>query len=388
MSFDLGAEDRVRATEARPPASAGKRILGAAGNLLVIGIFLACLAAMTLGSGFKPITLGFLMKPHDFGRLYARYGVKPIPSADLDDEIVEKLAKLEAEPCDWQAMDKIGKALVKADDERIAADFFLSFSRSCGRHENAQREAAVLYSKLSDYAQAKQLFADLVTRYPQNGVDWYNKARAEAKLGLNAEALQSYATTISLTDHKERILERVFYEMAEAYAAQGHYCEAMTPIDTYVSLDPATRDTSRAHQVQTSYAERGKGKHYASGSASFPVFDNNVVNVRATINGVTGLFTIDTGASFVALTPAFAARAHVVTDGGSVLHTTTANGVTDAKLSKASTISLGGLKATDVPLVVIGKSLGHIDGLLGRSFLARYELTIGRTKLTLRQKVS
>lgn len=57
-----------------------------------------------------------------------------------------------------------------------------------------------------------------------------------------------------------------------------------------------------------------------------------------------------------------------------------ANGITDGKRGRAATIQLRSLLAKDVPVVVQSDGQGTygegIDGLLGMSFLSRFNLTI------------
>jgi clan AA aspartic protease (TIGR02281 family) len=106
---------------------------------------------------------------------------------------------------------------------------------------------------------------------------------------------------------------------------------------------------------------------------------NRVVTARAEINGVTGVFIIDTGASYVSIRTNFAERAKIPRDGNEI-KLATANGLAKGKLSKADTVSLGKLVAKDVPVVVQAvdeKSFGPgVDGLLGLSFLSRFEMQV------------
>ena len=102
--------------------------------------------------------------------------------------------------------------------------------------------------------------------------------------------------------------------------------------------------------------------------------------VKAEINGVRGLFVLDTGASYVTIRPAFADRAKIPkTDAGEIT-LATANGQTKARLAKADKVTLGKLEATNLPVAVQkadDKSYGPgIDGLLGMSFLSRFDVQV------------
>ncbi|MBV9568316.1 MAG: clan AA aspartic protease [Hyphomicrobiales bacterium] len=102
--------------------------------------------------------------------------------------------------------------------------------------------------------------------------------------------------------------------------------------------------------------------------------------VKVEINGAAGFFILDTGASFVSVQQDFAQRAHLRIEPGSKMTLHTANGDTSGILSQADFIKLGDLTSKNVPIVIqssteklYGKS---IDGLLGLSFLCRFEVQI------------
>jgi aspartyl protease family protein len=102
-----------------------------------------------------------------------------------------------------------------------------------------------------------------------------------------------------------------------------------------------------------------------------------VVMVKAEINGVRGLFILDTGATYVSVKSAFAGKAKIQEAGASEITLNTANGPTRAKLSKADKVALGKIEAVNVPVAVQIEDKGYgpgIDGLLGMSFLSRFEV--------------
>ena len=97
-----------------------------------------------------------------------------------------------------------------------------------------------------------------------------------------------------------------------------------------------------------------------------------------TINGTRGTFILDTGATFVSLKNSFAHKSSVKIDQESIVRLHTANGIVDGKRGRAQTIQLRSLLAEDVPIVVqAGGDYGDgIDGLLGMSFLSRFNINI------------
>ena len=79
----------------------------------------------------------------------------------------------------------------------------------------------------------------------------------------------------------------------------------------WVSLDPASRDTSQTQKIISDYEAKGNcatSKEFQK--ESYPLRgQKNVVTVKAEINGVRGLFILDTGASYLTVKSGFADRA-------------------------------------------------------------------------------
>ncbi len=115
-----------------------------------------------------------------------------------------------------------------------------------------------------------------------------------------------------------------------------------------------------------------------------------IVTVRAEINGVRGSFAIDTGATYVAVKSAFARRAKILDSGSERHHAQHRQRASQAKLSRADKVTLGRLEAIDVPVAVQqadDKSYGaRIDGLLGMSFLSRFEVQMAGGMVEIRTR--
>ena len=52
------------------------------------------------------------------------------------------------------------------------------------------------------------------------------------------EAIDAYDSTIGLAEDINSINSEVFRQLSASYAALGEYCEAITPIQTWMALDP------------------------------------------------------------------------------------------------------------------------------------------------------
>jgi clan AA aspartic protease (TIGR02281 family) len=217
----------------------------------------------------------------------------------------------------------------------------------------------------------------------------YRYYRGLALVGLKRyeQALTDYANTIELTHQQADIGEWVFVEMSNTYAALNRHCLAITPIQTWVAIDPVNRDTPRARKLISDYTKQGNCQlRWAVGADTFPRGNDNVILVRASVNNRPGIFILDTGASFVALTAQFASAANVNVSRQTV-SAQTANGITESLLGSAGSVRVGRVEATNVPLLVQDRSLGkNVDGLLGMSFLSRFDIAIGNKEWKLSAK--
>ena len=331
-----------------------------------------------------------LMKREDFTDLYKRLGVTPlVASTEASTDVHAGLAKLQREPCDPKAIFKLTEAVAKAGEERWGAEALVGWAGQCGPDTAGDlRKAATLFLGLHDYPRAFAIAKQLTDAHPHVGNYWYVKAKAEVGLKRVDDALLSYANAIHLEAVPRAVGSWVFYEMSDLYAASTRFCEAIGPIQDYVSLDPATRNTGNAQRLMTDYATKGHCTAFAAGSETFPVADANVIKTRVAINGVSGLFVVDTGASFVTVTDVFAQKAHLEPSGPAMLRSMTANGAVYSKLASAGSVRVGRVDAKQVPVAILDQSMGPTDGLLGRSFLSRFDVTITSDHWSLRPKTT
>jgi clan AA aspartic protease (TIGR02281 family) len=343
---------------------------------------------------------GAVTSPYDddpdvlFAPVYARLKIALPTNIARDSSVWLRLDELRREPCDRVSIIELAKALDTWGFRREAADSLYSFVLGCGGPDTALTMSVDLYLKLSDFERAVEVADALVRTDPTSSNARYLRARALDGAGNHGRALDDYATSIELIADKKNLSSNVFVDMSKAYAALGRFCEAMNPIQTWIALDPANRDTSQAQKLIADYSD--KGGCAISGSKRperFPLRGlNNVVIVQAEINGAKGLFVLDTGASYVAVQQEFANRAKLPVNQNSKMTLHTANGDTSGILSKAQSVRLGGLAAMNVPVVVqtssqklYGKA---IDGLLGLSFLARFEVEIANGFIEIRSRAA
>jgi hypothetical protein len=159
--------------------------------------------------------------------------------------------------------------------------------------------------------------------------------------------------------------------------------------ETYISFDPAERRTPQTTTIIAEYAEKGNcDPRFARGVARVPfVGATGVRTLPVSVNGVIGNFILDTGATYVSVTSAFAERSKVSIDAGNQIIMKTVGGASKADIGHAGTIVVGRAEAFDVVVAVMQAGPdpfgGRLDGLLGMSYLARFKMNLSQTGIEL-----
>jgi len=354
---------------------------------------LFCVAVLVLAASCGIAVADYLDENPDevFHDVYARIGALPVAAA-RDPFIWLRLQELKREPCDQKSIEDLALELEKLGYRRQAADGLYRFVTNCGAPVTALHRSIDIYLKLTDYPKAVEVADEFIRRAPANRESHYLRGLALEGVGDYKRAIVDYSDAIELFGaDKQGIASRVFLHMASSYAALKQFCEATTPINQWVALDPATRDNSRSQKIIADYEQQGNCTSSTEPRKErFPITaSKGVATVRAEINGVRGLFILDTGASYVSVKSDFASRAKIVEAGTSEITLNTANGQTRAKLSKADKIALGKLEAVNVPVAIQTDDKVYapgIDGLLGMSFLSRFEVQMAGGSIEVRTR--
>ncbi|MDL2400619.1 retroviral-like aspartic protease family protein [Rhizobium mayense] len=314
--------------------------------------------------------------------IYKQYDIEPLPNVVAGrNPMSTYLDMLRREPCDWNALYKFGMELQAQGYRHEAATALVAFSNKCTPSNVALQSAASILLNLSEFDQAQKVADDLIAMTP--GVPDYHFLRAQIRQGAKKyrDAIGDYYSVIGLTDNVANLNSLTYQGISDSYRALGDYCAALTPLQSWISINPDRNDTSVVRGIIKNYAAQGKcTSTYAAGSDRFPTQGKDVIVAKVSINGVSGNFVVDTGAGFVSVTKAFASRAKLPVDSANDILLQTANGVSQGTRASAATVKVGRVEANDVATVILNDDMAlgsAIDGLLGRSFLSRFDVTFG-----------
>lgn len=318
--------------------------------------------------------------------LYKHLDIEPLPATVASRKpLATNLDALRRESCDWDALYAFAGDLQTAGYKREAAKVLVAYTNKCQPSNVALDRAAGILYDLSDFDGALKISDDLLKMSGDISQFHFNRGQMLQASRRYQEAINEYYSTIGLTDNQHGLSSNVFSRMAASYVALENYCEAITPLQSWIAIDPSKNDTRQVQTMIEEYSTKGRCERaYATGSERLPTQGKDVILAKISVNGVSGTFIVDTGASFVSLTKEFAERAKLPLSNDYSVRMQTANGVSYAQRSTASQIKLGKVAANDVATVVLsdsGKPLGNgVDGLLGRSFLSRFNVTFGASE--------
>jgi clan AA aspartic protease (TIGR02281 family) len=325
----------------------------------------------------------------DYEAVYKHLGIAPLDAnVAYQDNVEAALGKLKAEPCDKTGIYDLSRALEQAGEARNSAQALEGFAAACKNAEGELYRAADLYYGLGDYDKTIALGDQLIKANPYNGQIQYLRGQASNAKEQWADALPFYINAVELFGSPKNVNSTVFFQLANIYDRLGRSCDAITAIETWVLVDPAGRDTTQTKKMVDDFSAKGKcDTDTAKGTDRFPKPANGVILVKAQVNDTPGTFIVDTGASYVDLTEDFARKAGVAITHAGAATIQTANGQISADLGTADSVRLGHAQASKIALVVQKPSLGRgVDGLIGMSFLARFDVTLTDRELSLKAK--
>jgi clan AA aspartic protease (TIGR02281 family) len=221
-------------------------------------------------------------------------------------------------------------------DHRGVVDRAAVFTTKCGDHPPLHELTYVAHQRLGELDQAAADLSALIEHSPQ--MPYYDAWRAsiyEEKRDFDRAAddlRQALARSPAAVDIPQRL--------ADIYERQGKDCDAVVLLQQL--------------------AFRYEREAFAAG-------------VRSRAEGLERKGACAAGASFVAIPRKTSERLGLDLANAPTGKLATANGVREAQLVVLPSVSVGALKAERVTAVVVD-DLPGIDGLLGMSFLSRFEM--------------
>jgi len=281
-------------------------------------------------------------------------------------------AELQKEPCDRPKTLELLEAMLDAGDSRGVLARTATFSAACGDYMQTKRITYRAHQRLGETDAAVADLTALVDSDPYQfyyhawrGVVYQEKGDLERAADDFRRALLLYPK-----------LSDIPLNLATVYEKQGKPCEAAFPLQQLVFHYPHAAWTPGIRARIADLMQKGGCSVVGEGRATLRM-EPGQLQIRAKVrldDKETASFVVDTGASYVTLTRALADKLGLDLAGAPKVAMQTANGQRDGRFVLMGSLAVDKLIAKRVPAVVIDDLGPGVEGLLGLSFLSRFEL--------------
>lgn len=306
----------------------------------------------------------------------------------LPPEALPLVEALRAEPCNRVKSYELAVTLLRAGAMGETVRRVDTFLQRCEDNDEMRAIKAEALRGLSAWDAAIAEETRLIERLPGAPTHWYWRGSCRASQGVLDGAIEDFRQAFALAP---RAMD-VPVALADMLERTGQRCEAIAPLEQALQFHP---DAANALEVRARVAGlyarsecsglAGEGRaviRFAPGAG--------VITTAARVNQVEApRFVVDTGASYVAISADLARRLGVDYGTWSSVTLQTAGGLRRGRYGRLDEVSVRGVTARRVRAVVVDE-LGDIDGLLGMSFLSRFDMSLdpdrGRLSLSARTR--
>lgn len=179
-------------------------------------------------------------------------------SANSTDGDIRRLARvLRGSPCTYASIkDLIGK-LQSARAHQPATQIGEGYLARCQRNIMVAYWTMQSYFQLGDHVRSLALTQEFEQVEPNDAYWPYWKGRNFSALGRTQEAADAHVRSLGLWSNPAKVVINDFWVTSQALKAAGRYCQAVQPLQQYVSFDPVSRATPQMQQEITALARLG-----------------------------------------------------------------------------------------------------------------------------------
>lgn len=314
----------------------------------------------------------FLIPPMRPGRHTDQAGKMPIHPVPL------------VENCDRRSIIERVTVKLRDGEPQQALDLCDAFFSKCGEHLQLRQMTYTAYEQLSRWDEAISEVDKLIADEPYNKNFRAWRGLVYEEKGDFERAIRDYRQALLLDPQ----LRDIPFNLATLLERTGKPCEAIFPLEQFLFLNPEYRDNPEVRQRLATLYKNGSCKSYTGGHDEALIrFHPGAAAIpcKVKVNNVaTGNFIVDTGASHTTFSKKFAERLGIYQLPFSEIIVSTASGISSARLTTVDLVDVDGLTASQVNVAIIDSLPDDMDGLLGLSFLSRFQIHLDSTEGTLK----
>ncbi len=294
---------------------------------------------------------------------------------------VERLRSAMAQDhCNRPNAKRLAELLEQSGHVGEAAQALDAVVDGCPPERALTEQALALHRKAGDRGASAALADQLIKEHPEAASGYGHRGALRQEVGDTSAALVDFRQALRL-DPGLDVAARGLAELVETREP----CTAADALDDFLGF--ASPDDAGALRLRSDrLRERGgcRRERIEGGKAVVPFRrEQDVMVVDVIVGDIhAGRMLLDTGASTVAITAAFAERVGLDWRDGETFYVGTAGGVTTAHAVRLDSLSLGAARVDGVQAAVVSHmSLGEdVDGLLGNTFLSHFEVVVDAAK--------
>lgn len=233
-----------------------------------------------------------------------------------------------------------------------AAQALITFADECGNADGFLLSAVGDLLMIRDYPQAIAVSNRLVAAHPTDMRMRYTRAQAYSQTQQYEQALADYLEVIALSSNPSGWPRACSPTPLRRRRSSGAIAKPRAPYACGCRSTPPARKTRKASGSSPSTNASAIAPPPMPRARTRSPQTRPVILASVEINGKKGTFVVDTGASVVALTRAFAERAGIDYRSGRKIAVQTANGNAEVHTGMAKRIQLRHVAATQVSVVV------------------------------------
>jgi clan AA aspartic protease (TIGR02281 family) len=288
---------------------------------------------------------------------------------------------LEKTPCDRAAGVELTRSLYLSGSYADAIRESDSFLQRCGHMDTIRQIKHQSHEAISQWTQAIEEMDKLIEQSPEDASYWGWRGMDYESLGQWEKAIENYEKALALQPN----LGDVPMNLASAYEKVQKHCRAAEVLQALVARYPEVSNAEDIFSRVKLLSDQGScpgGRSKTSDNKTVVLFrpGSKSISLTAKFNGKkTGEVLLDTGASYVSISAKTAAKLGIAWKRLQVVNLQTASGKTQGWMTTAPSIEVNGLKADNVPVVVLDDGMDS-PSLLGLSFLSRFHYEINHKK--------
>jgi hypothetical protein len=280
-------------------------------------------------------------------------------------------ARLDKDPCNKSHALKLGETLNQAGDHARALALVTGWEPRCGAWPRLLWVAQHAHEQRREWEKAAGIATRLIASRPDDSDYWWWRGRDHVELGLDEQALIDLWQ--SLANQPNGFAANLLDKMARKNPE--HACGAAFALQRFIEARPeragrwATARRSELYVAGDCARLAGRGRTDIRHAASAPS-----IITTARLNGKPFTLVVMESAGHTVLTRSIG-EAIGAEPTGRKIQVQVLGETLEAQLAMVKSFSVGGASAAEVQVALVDRLPGQITGLVGQTFLHRFQVS-------------